>query len=740
MSERLSVALLAVIGVAGFLLAPWAAINREIGARSAVLLLPGRFFDFTGRTDPVAVPGLEFVFAFGLIAFVVLLVSSWTPGRTRFLLMIGAGLVLVLSTALGLQRVGEEIEQARIAAFVETAQRSIDNPRPNQDVEALEEVASRAFERPLGESLEAAAAAGLNVRRLPYAGAGMNMAAFLAVAIGLLSILFGLRVHPGASRALDRVLAAAAVPAVSILLALLASGVVVLLLQETPTGSGEIISGPFMGLVGRLDTLWYAYHTLFADSLGTLSGFLESLKFATPLIFTGLAVAFGFQAGLFNIGAPGQMILGGIGAAAVGIYLPGPGFIVLPAAVLAAAVGGGLWGALPGWLKARFGANEVINTILLNYIASSIMLFLLTDRPTFAAPALAIARLLLVVVPLVLVLVLIPPLRRAMGRRPRLSFAIAGVVLAAGMVAVAVPRVGEPPVIVDLPFKAPGYEPQTHELQPQARIPRVPGLLGIDLDESPGVNVVPVNLAAWLAPLVGVLALLLGPRVGVRRLASRLLLGVVAWGASYLLMALVGLRAVTAAIPPTNLNLSFLLALAAAVFMQVLLWRTKWGYDMRAVGVSPRAAEYGGASVGNNVIFAMTVGGAFAGLTAAHYVLGGALDQYALRQSLPTNDGFDGIAVALLGGNTPLGVVLSAFLFGVLKNGGAVLNITFSNLTRDVVSMILALVVLFIAARGFLPERLANPVRRRQEQEAKEVPDLATPLDAPGRPVRTEES
>jgi len=103
-------------------------------------------------------------------------------------------------------------------------------------------------------------------------------------------------------------------------------------------------------------------------------------------------------------------------------------------------------------------------------------------------------------------------------------------------------------------------------------------------------------------------------------------------------------------------------------------------------------------------------------------VLGGALEDFALRQSLPTSDGFDGIAVALLGYNNPLGVVLSAFLFGVLKNGGSTLNIAFSDLTRDVVNMVLALVVLFIAARGFLPDRFTDPIaraawRRRRGEE-----------------------
>ncbi|MEZ4633124.1 MAG: hypothetical protein R2880_20835 [Deinococcales bacterium] len=77
--------------------------------------------------------------------------------------------------------------------------------------------------------------------------------------------------------------------------------------------------------------------------------------------------------------------------------------------------------------------------------------------------------------------------------------------------------------------------------------------------------------------------------------------------------------------------------------------------------------------------------------------------------------------MALLGANTPLGVVLAAFLFGMLKNGGTILNITFSDLTRDVVSMILALLVLFIAAKGFLPESLTRPVKRHLGLEDKKA-------------------
>jgi len=96
----------------------------------------------------------------------------------------------------------------------------------------------------------------------------------------------------------------------------------------------------------------------------------EGLVAATPYIFAGLSVAFGFRAGVFNIGAEGQLFLGAIFAAFVGYSIKGlPIYIHLPLAFLAGAVGGGLWGFIPGWLKAKTGAHEVINTIMMNYIA-----------------------------------------------------------------------------------------------------------------------------------------------------------------------------------------------------------------------------------------------------------------------------------------------------------------------------------------------------------------------------------
>jgi len=96
----------------------------------------------------------------------------------------------------------------------------------------------------------------------------------------------------------------------------------------------------------------------------------ESLVAATPYILAGLAVALGFRAGLFNIGAEGQLFMGALGAAFIGYSIKGlPAFIHLPLALLGGMAAGGIWGAIPGFLKARFGAHEVVNTIMMNWIA-----------------------------------------------------------------------------------------------------------------------------------------------------------------------------------------------------------------------------------------------------------------------------------------------------------------------------------------------------------------------------------
>ncbi len=714
MSDRLVVVLMAVLAALALAFAPWGAVNRETGARSAVVLLPDRYLDFTGRTDPVGFPQGSAVLIVTGLGLLIAAAGSATPGRARHVLWLASAAVLVGVTVWGLARFGDATDAARSGAVRAEVEAAIADPTPRQDPAVLGEALAGFDDRTLAENIEAVRAGGLVIRRLPYTNTGPGWASFLAVVAGLVSGLAGLRVGPRLRRGIDAFMRGAAVPGISILLALGAAAVVILLLQPTPVGSGVSPVG-FEAFVGRIDTLWYAYYTMFHDALGTVGGFAESLKLATPLIFTGLAVGFGFQAGLFNIGAPGQMVIGAIGAMLVGVYMPGPRFLVLPVAVLGAFLGGAAWGGLAGWLKARFGANEVITTILLNFVAASALLFILSSGNVFAAAALRILTVIGVFALAAIVIALIPPVRRLLGRAPRLVLAVAGVALLATCVVAGQPRPGDAPVTVQMPFKVPGNEPKSQPLRVEARLPQLPAMVGIDTRTSPGTNVVRIDYARLIAPLLALASLfVLGRWRRFRRLLPRLLAAIGVGVVTYLVLVLVGLGRVPTAIPPTNLNAAFALAVLAAAFTYVLLFKTRFGYELRAVGLAPGAAEYGGANIGTTTTITMAISGGLAGLTAAHYVLGGALEDYSLRQSIPTNDGFDGIAVALLAGNHPFGILLSALLFGVLKFGGSVLNITFPNLTREVVSMILALVVLFIAARGFLPQSFVNPAFRRR--------------------------
>jgi simple sugar transport system permease protein len=127
--------------------------------------------------------------------------------------------------------------------------------------------------------------------------------------------------------------------------------------------------------------VWAAYKGLFEGSLGSPRGIAETLVLATPYTLAGLAVALGFRCGLFNIGAEGQFYAGALFAVWVGYSIKGlPFYIHLPLAVLAGALGGAFWGAVPGFLKARLGTHEVINTIMMNYIAVMTVDFLVNRK------------------------------------------------------------------------------------------------------------------------------------------------------------------------------------------------------------------------------------------------------------------------------------------------------------------------------------------------------------------------
>ena len=118
---------------------------------------------------------------------------------------------------------------------------------------------------------------------------------------------------------------------------------------------------------------WHILQILWKSAFGSGYDFGMTLFYSTPLIFTGLAVAVPFQAGMFNIGAEGQLTLGALAAAAVGAVWPALPWPVAPVlATLAAVLAGTVWGAIPGWLRARRGSHEVINTIMLNFIAAGL--------------------------------------------------------------------------------------------------------------------------------------------------------------------------------------------------------------------------------------------------------------------------------------------------------------------------------------------------------------------------------
>ena len=144
-------------------------------------------------------------------------------------------------------------------------------------------------------------------------------------------------------------------------------------------------SEPGAALGNMVNGILRAYRALFVGAVGSVRAISETLFVGTPLIFAGLGVALGFRAGLFNIGAQGQIQIGAMAAVAVGIYVTVPAIVHIPLALLAGMFGGIIWGGIPGLLKARTGAHEVITTIMLNFVAVYLMQWLLTI-PLFQQP------------------------------------------------------------------------------------------------------------------------------------------------------------------------------------------------------------------------------------------------------------------------------------------------------------------------------------------------------------------
>ncbi|MBI3165967.1 MAG: ABC transporter permease [Chloroflexi bacterium] len=162
------------------------------------------------------------------------------------------------------------------------------------------------------------------------------------------------------------------IPALAVLSGLILGAIVILVSGENPlVAYGALFEGSFgnpLDLIEGLQVYFATGET--KELLRAIYPFTESLVTATPYLFAGLSVALGFRCGLFNIGAEGQFFIGALCSAFVGYSIKGlPMIVHLPLAILAGALGGAVWGMIPGYLKARVGAHEVVNTIMMNWIA-----------------------------------------------------------------------------------------------------------------------------------------------------------------------------------------------------------------------------------------------------------------------------------------------------------------------------------------------------------------------------------
>ena len=339
------------------------------------------------------------------------------------------------------------------------------------------------------------------------------------------------------------------IPAINVFLAFFVAGLVVVFIGEDPVRAMQI---------------------MIAGSLGSDYGIGYTLFYTTNFIFTGLAVAVAFHASIFNIGGEGQA---GVGVALVCLTFDQTHWLLaLPLAILGAALFGAGWAAIPAWLQAKRGSHIVITTIMFNYIAAALLIYLLNNY-----------------------------------------------------------------------LKVPGAMAlETRGFEEGAQIPAMH------------------EMAAWLG----------------------------------------------ASIARTPMNISFFLALLAALGVWLLIWRSRIGYEIRAFGFSEKAAVYAGISPVKIIMVAMLISGALAGLMAINTVMG---SEKRLVLDSVLGAGFVGIAVALMGRSHPIGVILAALLFGVLYQGGAELAFEIPSIPSQMILTIQALVILFT---GSLENMVRFPVER----------------------------
>lgn len=324
------------------------------------------------------------------------------------------------------------------------------------------------------------------------------------------------------------------ITALSLVLAFVIGGIVILMLGTNPIE---------------------AYKILIKGAFGTPVAFTVSLTKAVPLILTGLAVAVAMKSKVFNIGAEGQLLVGAFGAAYAGFAFQLPAPLHLAVCMLAAVGAGMVWAFIAAFLKYTRNVHVVIATIMLNYIAVSLIRYLVCG-----------------------------------------------------------------------PFKEAGS----------------------------------TNNATQMIAETAKLPLLLQK--------------------------------------PLSLNAGFLIALAMIVLVYILLNKTTWGYEMRAVGLNPNASNAAGINVGKNMFLALVISGGLAGLAGGIEVCG---NLYRVVDGFSPGYGFNGIPVALMAYCNPFAIFFSALLIGAMRNGALAMQIQMG-ISQDMVDIIQGLVIIFLGCDNLI--------------------------------------
>lgn len=169
-------------------------------------------------------------------------------------------------------------------------------------------------------------------------------------------------------------------------------------------------------------------------------------------------------------------------------------------------------------------------------------------------------------------------------------------------------------------------------------------------------------------------------------------------------------------LPKTPLNFSFVVSLLVSGLFYLVMWHSRWGFELRTTGVNEQASRYAGINVSKTIIIAMCVSGALAGLAAVNELQG---SSHRMNVSFPNGVGFVGIAVALMGRNHPVGIILSALLFGGLTQGGLDLSIDKPIFTHEMILFIQGLIILFCGALENLFEPFLASLFKRKKKESQ---------------------